>query len=280
MEAKLGAIKQYVLSPDSNGSHLRQMADYMAMHLWEGKRSGEMDMYSGQAKALCEDEAAETIASYIHLVWDGAGPEVYAPRMFEMLCGLRDRVSGMDPSSRWEYAIAYLADDTRSRLRQTGAIEIDTEMETALVHRFFDGTEDFAYLHDVADHIEHLHWERKHSPAAPTAEEYRLHGRPIGARGEPLVETHLKRTAIEGLAAYVEQANIARGRIDAPTDPTIVLRDRIDFQMREGGKNADTWDRSGWMLADHIEERFGTAAGRREARLARAGWKAIARSNK
>lgn len=41
------------------------------------------------------------------------------------------------------------------------------------------------------------------------------------------MERRLKWLASEALAMYVEQANIARGNIEHPTDPMIVLRDRI-----------------------------------------------------
>lgn len=91
------------------------------------------------------------------------------------------------------------------------------------------------------------------------------------------MEIHLKRLALEGLATYIEQANIARGNIETPTDPTILFRDRLQVQQSLGAKDARTWDESGWRIADQIERRFGTAEARKAARQARIGWSAAVR---
>jgi hypothetical protein len=150
-------------------------------------------------------------------------------------------------------------------------------MESALIHHFFDSIDDYAYLHDVVTNTMHYHWQRRHQPG-PTA--MPQHARAlVGLRGEAAMEQHLRRSAIEGLATYIEQSNIARGNIENPTDPVVVLGDRVEIQLAKGCKNAQTWAQSGWELADGIEARFGTSAGRREARRSRGVWKALSRSH-
>ena len=79
-------------------------------------------------------------------------------------------------------------------------------------------------------------------------------------------------TAAEKYTANVEQSNIARGNIEHPTDPTIVLTDRLKIQLAMGGKNAATWEASGRQIASQIETRLGPSAGRKEARRARHTW--------
>ena len=128
----------------------------------------------------------------------------------------------------------------------------------------------------MTEHIKRFHWERRHNPQSPPHTPVRS-GIPTGPRGDPVVERHLHRAAIEGLATYIEQSNIVRGLIEEPTDPTIVLRDRIDIQRMMGAQNDQTWEASGREIADRIESRFGTSQGRREARLVRGMWKALAR---
>ena len=273
MKDVLQPIKQYILEPDYRGNHLKQMAEHIAARWLASSRAS---MRAGWGSYL--EEAAETVARFIYLVWGDAGPQEYAPRTYEMLCALRDRVRGMDPSSTWEYAIDALITDVQVRLVRAAKMTVDTELETAMVHHFFDSMEEFEYLHDVARHIMDLHWRRWHSPESPGAAEQAARGVPIGPRGEELLETHLQRVAMESLATYIEQSNIARGNIDKPTDPVIVLRDRIEIQLRLGGKNAETWSASGRELADRIESRLGTAAGRRQARRARGRWKALMRA--
>ena len=275
MQDAVEPIKQYVLAPDGMGSHLRQMAEQMARGDLAETRTGFAVRPHVYQSLL--DRAAETIARFIHLVWAGSGPKEYAPRTFEMLRALQDRVRGMDPDSTWDYAIGALNMDIRSRLKRASAMTLDPDMESALVHQFFDSLDTHDYLHDVARNIMHFHWERRHSPDAATVEERTAGTVLAAARGDPVLEKHLERTAIESLATYIEQSNIARGNLERPTDPRIVLRDRIETQFRMGGKSAETWEASGRQLADHIERRFGTRAGRREARIARGGWKALSR---
>ena len=266
MNDVLQPVTQYILDPDDRGNHLKQMAEHIAARWLASSRAS---MRAGWGSYL--EEAAETVAGFIHLVWGDAGPGEYAPRTYEMLCALRDRVRGMDPASTWEYAIDALTTDIQVRLVRAAKMALDPELETAMVHHFFDSLDEFEYLHDVARHIMELHWRRRHSPDSAGAS---AHG-PIGPRGEEVLETHLHRVAMESLATYIEQSNIARGNIDRPTDAVIVLRDRIEIQLKLGGKSAATWSASGRELADRIESRLGTAAGRRQARLARGRWKAL-----
>lgn len=275
MKDVLTAIKQYVLNPDNAGSHLRQMCEKMAD---EDLASARVDHALGELRDWLLDRAADIIACYIHLVWNGAGPAQYAPRTLEILQQLQGRVRGMASDCTWAYALDTFNTDIVSRLNRAASMTIDPDLETGLLHHFFDDLNQFEYLHDVARNIMHLHWQRRHCPDSPTPARRGKMGVPVGPRGTATVERHLKRAAIEGLATYIEQSNIARGTIEDPVDPVIVLRDRIEIQLALGGKNAETWVDSGWQLADHIEARFGTSAGRKEARLARGLWKAIARS--
>lgn len=272
MNDPVEAIRLYVVHPDRNGQHLRQLAEKLA----ESKPDADV-FITAQSREQNVFEAAWPIARYIYLVWGGsAGPETYAPRMYEILLGLQGRMRGMVPHDAWDYALAAMGEDMRLRLKKAGDITIDPDMETALMHRFFDSLDEHQYLHDVAEKIMDLHWHRRHGPWAITAEEL---GRSRGInelRGDPEIEKHLERLAREGLATYIEQANIGWGNIDNVFDPVIVLRDRIEIQLDLGGKNAHTWEESAWRLADLIERRFGTSAARRQARAARAGWGAPA----
>lgn len=268
MADQIESIRRYVVHPDRNGLHLRQLAEKMAFG--EPARTGYITAEIREVKAA---EAAEVIARFINLVWGAtAGPEAYAPRMYEILIGLQGRMRGMVPHDAWDYALAAMGEDIRRRLKKAHAITIDPDLETALMHQFFDRLEEHQYLFDVAEKVMDLHWHRRHGPGAITAEEV---GRGIGAfklRGDPGIEDHLQHVAREGLATYIEQANIGWGNIDNVHDPVIVLRDRIELQIALGGKNEHTWEESAWRLGDVIERRFGTAAARREARAARAGW--------
>ena len=69
--------------------------------------------------------------------------------------------------------------------------------------------------------------------------------------------------------AHIEHSNITRGNIEHPTDPTIILRDRIKIQLAMGGKDAETWEASGRQIANQIDTRLGTTAGRKKFRRAR-----------
>ena len=190
--------------------------------------------------------------------------------------GLQDRMRGMPADATWEYALATLGNDIRMRLKKASGITIDPDLETGLTHRFFDNVQDHAYLHDVAEKIMNFHWTRRHGPGAITAEEIGKWKGGSRPRGNAEMELHLRRVALEGLATYIEQANIARGNIENPTDPNILFRDRLQVQQSLGGKDAHTWDESGWRIADQIERRFGTTAARKAARQARASWGAAA----
>jgi hypothetical protein len=264
-------IRRYVLDPDRNGLHLRQLVERMAARELSDRPSADPRVREEKLGL-----AAEAVSRFIHLVWGKAGPEEYAPRTYEMLVSLRDRMRGMPADSTWEYALSSLGDDIRMRLKKAGSITIDPDMETGLTHRFFDEVKDHEYLHDVAEKVMDLHWKRRHGPEAITCEET---GRPraaAGPRGDPAMELHLRRVALEGLATYIEQANIARGNIENPTDPNILSRDRMQIQQTLGARDARTWEESGWRIADQIERRFGTSAARKAARQARAGWSAAA----
>ena len=217
---------------------------------------------------------AEVVARFIHLVWGTASPREYAPRTYEMLMSLKHRMRGMPPEAAWDYALSYLARDIRSRLAKAATLTIDPEMETALTHRFFDSIEDYHYLHDVAQKIMHLHWQRRHGPEPITYEEVGRSKSPPQPRGVPTLERHLRRMALEGLATYIEQSNIARGNIEEPTDPLIVFRDRVELQQGRAGRDARTEEESAWQIADLIERQFGTAAARKDARSARILWEA------
>ncbi len=268
MRDPVEAIRLYVVHPDRNGLHLRQLAEKLA----EFKPDAD-GLITARSRERNVVEAAEPIARYIYLVWGGrSGPETYAPRMYEILLSLQGRMRGMVPHDAWDYALAAMGEDIRLRLKKAGDITIDPDMETALMHRFFDSLAEHQYLHDVAEKIMELHWHRRHALGAITTEELGQSSEAMELRGDPKIEKHLERLAREGLATYIEQANIGWGKIENVFDPVIVLRDRIEIQLNLGGKNAHTWEESAWRLADLIERRFGTTAARRQARAARAGW--------
>jgi hypothetical protein len=270
MASPVASIQAYILHADQKGSHMRQLAEAMA--------EGEPSQYrqdSPQSYRERMERATETLARFVYLVWGPVGPEEYAQRAYEMLMGLQRRMRGMTPHTAWEYALSALGDDVRQRVKKADSITIDPDMETALTHRFFDNLEEHKYLHDVARKVMGLHWQRRHGPEAITTEEVGRPGRVTGPRGQAEMERHLERLAREGLATYIEQANIGWGNIDNPSDPTVVLRDRIEIQLTLGAKNADTWEASAGRMADLIERRFGTSAARKEARAARIGWGAM-----
>lgn len=274
---ELSAIKQYVLNPDDAGAHLRGMAERMAEDDGALARAPLADRE--EIRRECLDRAAEAIAAFIHLAWGGAGRAEYARRSYEMLCALRDRMRGMDPQATWQYAVDALNVDIQARLRRADHFFLDAEGEKELVNHFFDHLHEYDYLHDVAEGIKRLHWERRHSPESPDPA-CDADGRTAvlrGPRGDRKIEKHLERAATEALATYIEQANIVRGMVENPTDTAVVLRDRVNIQRELAAVNEHTWRESGGRLADAIESRFGTRAGRREARLARARWKALAR---
>lgn len=274
---ELKEIKRYVLSPDSRGEHLRQMAEAMAADLVEGTHVPHSER--DEARSICLEKAAEAIARFIHLAWGGAGAPEYAARTQAMLCALRDRMRGMNPDATWHYAVAALNVDIQSRLRRAERLMLDAEGETELVHHLFDGREEHHYLNDLAQYIMHLHWERRHSPDSPEVTRTQRKNIPVASRGDPVLEKHLERVAKESVATYIEQSNIVRGMMENLTDTGVLLRDRIEIQQTLGGINARTWEASGRQLAEVIEARFGTEAGRKEARLTRARWKALARNH-
>jgi hypothetical protein len=262
------AIRLYVIHPDRNGMHLRQLAEKMASN--EPGRQGYITAELREQKVA---QAAAVIARFIHMVWGGSsGPETYTPRIYEILLSLQGRMRGMPPHDAWDYALAAMGEDIRLRLAKAGGITIDPDMETALMHRFFDAVAEHQYLHDVVERIMDLHWHRRHGPGAITTEEVGPARKSLELRGEERLERHLQQVARDGLATYIEQANIGWGNIDHPYDPVIVLRDRIEIQLNLGGKNVHTWEESAWRLGDLIERRFGTTAARREARAARSAW--------
>lgn len=277
---ELQQIERYVLSPDDCGQHLLAMAQAMAEeHLAAAKvptteRDDLRDKYLGKA--------AETIAGFLHLAWGGNDPAECARRSYEILCNLRDRMRGMNPDDTWRYAIAAMNADIEARLRRAENFTLTTKGEKELVSRFFhnggDADGQYAYLQDIAEAIKDFHWQRHHRP--DTDEACREgHTVMVGQRGERKLEKHLERAAIEALATYIEQGNIARGMIENPIDPTIVLRDRLNLQRAIGAYSEETWAEAGRQLAEFIEERFGTKAGRKEARTARARWKSLARAH-
>ena len=275
MNETIRKIKQYVLDPDPSGLHLRTMVDNLAEQ--EMARRPESYPLPASAREACVQEAAETIAAYIALVWVGAGPEVYAPWTYEILRNLQNRMRGMEPEFAWDYAVtAYIA-DIRPRLRRAESLATAPAKEAELIGHFFDALDEYEYLHDVARDVMQIHWDRHHDPDTPGAEETHRVGTAGRRRGDAAVEEHLRRAAIEGLATYILQANIARGHIEEPTDPRIVLSDRIDIQWRLGGKSAETWEQSGWEIADRVDRRYGSKEDRHRARLARGGWKAMSR---
>ena len=272
MSQATAVIQEYVLSPDNLGRHLRQMAEQMSQAMLPGEPDGRQS----EDRSSRVQRAARDLASFIYMGWGPVGAEEYAPRMLEMLLSRQNRVRGMNPDSTWEYAISSMNSDIRIRLRKAAALTLDPEMESALIHSFFDDTEKHYYLHDVIKHIQQFHWERRHAPQSRLEEPVRS-GVTAGPRGDPVMERHLRRAALESLATYIEQANIVRGHIEEPTDPAIVLKDRIDIQRMLGAKNAQTWEASGRQLADRIETQFGTRQGRREARRVRGVWRNLKR---
>ncbi len=268
MRDAVEAIRLYVIHPDRDGMHLRQLAEKMAAN--EPGRQGYITAELREQKVA---QAAATVARFIYMVWGGSsGPETYSPRIYEILLSLQGRMRGMPPHDAWEYALAAMGEDIRLRLAKAGNITIDPDMETSLMHRFFDSQAEHQYLHDVAEKIMDLHWHRRHGPGAITTDEVGPARKTLELRGEERLERHLQQVARDGLATYIEQANIGWGNIDHPYDPVIVLRDRIEIQLNLGGKNAHTWEESAWRLGGLIERRFGTTAARREARAARAAW--------
>jgi len=118
MKNSLKTIKQYVLNPDHVGCHLRQMAEKMAASMAEKDvtRAGAKRAAAQEIRHSCLDRAAETIARFINLLWDGSGPQEYAPRTLEILLRLQGRMRGMDPDSTWAYAIDFFNVDIVSRL--------------------------------------------------------------------------------------------------------------------------------------------------------------------
>lgn len=275
MNDTLKAIKEYVLNPDRFGCHLREMAEQMAQEDWA---NGTVHpTFERKARDSRLDRAAETIACFIHLVWDGSGPREYAPGTLAILLRLQGRMRGMDSEATWAYAIDAFNTDIVLRLARSENLAVDPDLKTALIHRFRDNISDHEYLHDIVRDIMELHWQRRHSPDCPAAERAKA-GLPVGPRGGGVLERHLQRSANEGLATYIEQSNIGRGNIEHPTDPTIIRRDRLEIQLAMGGKNAQTWAASGRQIANQIETRLGTTAGRKEARRARHTWKSAARA--
>lgn len=272
---ELLAIKRYVLEPDESGAHLRRMAESMADDQARFARSIVPDW--AEARRACLERAAETIAGFIHLAWGGAGMAEYARRTYEMLCALRDRMRGMNPEARWQYAIDALSVDIEARLKRAEHLVLDAGSEAEMLRHFFDSLAEHDYLHDLVANTMELHWTRRHSPDSPAARQTTRKNVPIGPRGGRVVERHLQRAATEAVATYIEQANITRGMIENLTDTAIVLRDRVNIQRELGAIDQATWEASGWQLADFIESRFGTRAGRREARLARARWRMLAK---
>jgi hypothetical protein len=237
-------------------------------------RTSTMDSPSQQREL---ETAAETVARFIYLLWGSAGPDEYGPRTYEMLMDLQNRMRGMCTEGTWEYALAAFGCDIRSRLKQAENVIIAPGTATTLRDQFFDGLGNHEYLHEVVREIMDLPWKQRRGLGAIPLD-------PIGgakdvsiSTGDPKMEQRLKWLASEALAMYIEQANIARGNIEHPTDPMIVLRDRIGIQQGLGGRDPRTWEESGSRIADLIKRRFGTAAARKEALASRVGWKSIAK---
>ena len=167
MTDPIEAIRLYVIHPDRNGLHLRQLAEKMA-----ADEPAQRGFITAQVRERNVAAAAGIIARYINLVWgSSAGPETYSPRMYEILLGLQGRMRGMVPHDAWEYALAALGEDIRRRLRKANAIAIDPAMESELMGRFFDESDEHQYLRDVAEKVMDLHWHRRHGPGAITTEE-------------------------------------------------------------------------------------------------------------
>ena len=277
MKNSLKTIEEYVLNPAPAGCHLRQMVEKMAEKMAENYPASSMvDPAAAQeVRKSCLDRAAKTIACFIYLEWDGPGPQEYASRTLEVLLHLQGRMRGMHSDSTWVYAINAFNTDIVSRLARAADIVVAPDLKAALIRRFSDNIGDHDYLHDIARNIMELHWQRGHSPRSLVANRQEASGR-ARQRGEAVMERHLQGSANEGLATHIEQSNIARGNIEHPTDSTIILRDRIKIQLAMGGKNAETWEASGRQIANQIETRLGTTAGRKEARRARHTWKSAA----
>ena len=273
MRNSLRTIKEYVLNPNLSGCHLRQMAEKMAEN--DPANSWVNPAAAQEIRKLCLDRAAKTIASFIYLVWDGPGPQEYASRTLEILLQLQDRMRGMHPDSTWVYAISAFNTDIVSRLARAANLVVAPHLKKALIRRFSNNIGHDDYLHDIARNIMELHWQRGHSLDSLTANRQKTSVL-VSSRGEVALERHLQRSANEGLVAHVEQSNLTRGNIEHPTDPTIILRDRVKIQLAMGAKNAETWEVSGRQIANQIETRLGTAAGRTEARRARHTWKSAA----
>ena len=281
MNETLKTIKEYVLHPDHLGCHLRQMAEEMCEQLAQrnpANATGAPGVVR-EIRSSCLDRAAETIACFIHLAWRGSGPREYAPRVLEILLRLQGRMRGMDADSTWAYAIKAFNTDILSRLARAANLVVEPGLETALTRHFFDNVTDHDYLHDIVRNIMELHWQRRHSPDCPAAQG-RNTSVPGGPRGGAVLERHLRRSATAGLTTHIKHSNIAWGNIETPTDPLIVLRDRIEIQVAKGGKNAQTWAESAWELAVCIEARFGTSAGRSEARRSRSVRKITSRPHR
>ena len=279
MNEAMKTIKEYVLHPDHLGLHLRQMAEEMGEQMTQ-KHPANARGIPGMTREIrnsCLDRAAETIAGFIQLAWCGSGPREYALRALEILLRLQDRMRGMDSDSTWAYAIEAFNTDILSRLARAANPIVTPGLKTALMRCFFDNVAGHDYLHDIVKNIMELHWQRRHSPDCPVADSRKTRV-PEGPRGGAVLERHLRRSATAGLATHIEHSNIVRGNIETPTDPRVVLRDRIEIQLAKGGKNARTWAESGWEIADGIEARFGTSASRREARRSRGVWNTISRS--
>ena len=275
MRDSVQAIRSCVLFPDHSCLHLRQLAENMAEQ--EVSRASTMDSHSQQQEL---ETAAETVARFIYLLWGSAGPDEYGPRIYEMLISLQNRMRGMWAEGTWEYALAAFGCDIRSRLRQAENITIAPGTATTLREQFFDGLGNHEYLHEVARKIMLLPWKQQRRIGAITPDQTGGSKDASIPRGDPKMERRLKWLASEALAMYIEQANIARGNIEHPTDPMIVLRDRIGIQLGLGGRDPRTWEESGSRIADLVKRRFGTAAARKGALAARVGWKSIAERRK
>ena len=269
------AIRSRVLHPDHSCLHLRQLADNMAKQ--EVSRASTMDSHSQQQEL---ETAAETVARFIYLLWGSAGPDEYGPRTYEMLVSLQNRMRGMWTEGTWEYALAAFGCDIRSRLKQAENITVAPETATTLREQFFDGLGNHEYLHEVVREIMDLPWKQPRGIGAITLDQIGGSKDASIPRVDPKMDRRLKWLASEALAMYIEQANIARGNIEHPTDPMIVLRDRIGIQAGLGGRDPRTWEESGSRIADLIKRRFGTAAARKEALAARVGWRSMAERRK
>lgn len=275
MRDSVRTIRSCVLYPDHSCLHLRQLAENMAKQAV--LQASTMDSHSQQQEL---ETAAEAVARFVYLLWGSAGPDEYGPRTYGMLISLQNRMRGMWTEGTWEYALAAFGCDIRSRLKQAENITIAPETATALREQFFDSLGNHGYLHEVVGEIMDLPWKQRRGLGAIPPDQIGESKNASIPRGDPEMERRLKWLASEALAMYIEQANIARGNIEHPTDPMIVLRDRIAIQLGLGGRDPGTWEESGSQIADLIKRRFGTAAARKEALAARVGWKSIAEHRK